>query len=105
MEPPSYNEAILNQANNFPPPSYEEAMNAQPTPYTVQDNVDNRGRQGENSSMNRLEASTVVSDPSTGLRSIPTNRSPLNEGLLQVSVNSMGQPYTSHRPHDRTSEV
>lgn len=100
MEPPSYNEAILSPVSGIPPPSYEEAISSQPTQYTITHDVD-REDQSETGNTNSAETRTVCANLNTTPRSTAEDQRPSSE----TSVNSLGQPYTSHRLQDRISEV
>lgn len=96
-EPPSYHEAISQPVHNgIPPPSYEEAINSQPAPY-----LENTSTEETSTLRNHTEHDRHTLN--TELSNIPSRNQPASR--TDINTNEAGQPYTSHRPADRTSEV
>lgn len=98
MEPPSYHEAISHPVHNMPPPSYEEAINSQPATYNDNITSEETPQEVNRSTHDVTELETTVSNSNIPI--IPPPSPPIT-----AMANETGQPYTSHRPADRTSQV
>lgn len=102
LEPPSYHEAISQPAvHNIPPPTYEEAMNSQPATHI--DEVTNLNTTQDTNRSNHDLTEHERTGSHLNISSIHLQSPPSTQ--VNTDVNESGQPYTSHRPLDRASQV